>query len=130
MEVGLKKLLMLFKKYLKYIIIGLVTGAANGLFGSGGGTIAVPAMVLMLGVEEHKAHATAISIILPLTVISAFFYISNNFVNWDITWKVTLGGIAGGYIGAKLLNICPSNVLRKIFAVFMMLAGFRMIGGR
>lgn len=114
-------------KYLKYAVIGVITGAANGLFGSGGGTIAVPAMVLLLGAEEHKAHATAISIILPLTLISAFFYITNHYVDWGLTLKVTLGGVAGGYVGAKLLNICPSNILRKIFAVFMMIAAFRMI---
>ena len=114
-------------KYSKYLAIGLVTGAANGLFGSGGGTIAVPAMVLLLGAEEHKAHATAISIILPLTIVSAFFYISNNYVDWGLTWKVALGGIAGGYLGARLLNICPSSLLRKIFAVFMIIAGLRMV---
>lgn len=123
----MEKAINFMKKYIKYILIGLVTGTANGLFGSGGGTIAVPAMVLLLGAGEHKAHATAISIILPLTVISAFFYITNNYVNWDITLKVTLGGIVGGYAGAKLLNICPSNILRKIFAVFMIIAAFRMI---
>ncbi|MEG6612302.1 sulfite exporter TauE/SafE family protein [Pseudoclostridium thermosuccinogenes] len=115
------------KRCFKYALIGLVTGTANGLFGSGGGTIAVPAMVLLLGVEDHKAHATAISIILPLTLISAFFYVKNNFVDWALTIKVTLGGIAGGYIGAKLLNICPARVLRRIFAAFMIAAALRMI---
>lgn len=114
-------------RYVKYISIGLVTGVANGLFGSGGGTIAVPAMVLLLGADEHKAHATAISIILPLTVASSIFYISNNFVDWGITWKVTLGGIVGGFFGAKLLNICPSSLLRKIFGGFMIFAAYRMI---
>lgn len=117
----------LLRKYFKYALIGVITGAANGLFGSGGGTIAVPAMVLLLGEEEHKAHATAISIILPLTIVSAFFYIANNFVDWSLTLKVTLGGMAGGYAGAKLLNICPANILRKIFAVFMIAAAIRMI---
>jgi uncharacterized membrane protein YfcA len=116
-------------EYLKYVLIGIITGTANGLFGSGGGTIAVPAMVLLLKAEEHKAHATAISIILPLTVVSAYFYIANNHVDWNITYKVILGGIAGGYIGAKLLNVCPSGLLRKIFAAFMIIAGFRMVIG-
>jgi uncharacterized membrane protein YfcA len=126
----LKKLIIWIKKRYKHILIGLVTGAANGLFGSGGGTIAVPAMTLLLGLEEHKAHATAISIILPLTIVSSLFYISNNFVDWNITLRVIIGGIIGGYLGAKLLNICPTNILRKIFALFMIIAGFRMIGGR
>ncbi|MCX7923968.1 MAG: sulfite exporter TauE/SafE family protein [Clostridia bacterium] len=123
----MKKCLDFLKKYAKYILIGLVTGMANGLFGSGGGTIAVPAMVLLLGAGEHKAHATAISIILPLTMVSAFFYATNNYVDWPLTFKVILGGVVGGYIGAKLLNICPPNMLRKVFAVFMILAAFRMI---
>ncbi|HOQ38206.1 MAG TPA: sulfite exporter TauE/SafE family protein [Acetivibrio sp.] len=128
-QLGLKKVKSkgLLAKYTKYIIIGIVTGMANGLFGSGGGTIAVPAMVLLLDEEEHIAHATAISIILPLTVVSAYFYISNSYVDWSLTLKVILGGLLGGYLGAKLLNICPSHILRKIFAVFMIAAAVRMI---
>jgi uncharacterized protein len=118
---------MKMKKYLTYALIGIVTGMANGLFGSGGGTIAVPAMILLLDEEEHRAHATAIAIILPLTVLSSFFYISNNYLDIEITWKVILGGIAGGYLGAKLLDICPTHILRKLFALFMILAAIRMI---
>ena len=108
-------------------MIGIVTGTANGLFGSGGGTIVVPAMEYLLGTEKHKAHATAISVILPLTVVSSAFYISRGYADWGLTLKVTLGGLAGGYIGARLLNVCPENLLRKIFAVFMAVAGIRMI---
>ncbi len=115
------------KKYAKFVITGIITGMANGLFGSGGGMIAVPAMIILLGMEEHKAHATAIFIILPLTLVSAYLYISNKFINWDITIKVMLGGIAGGYMGAKLLNICPTNILRKVFAVFIIAAAIKML---
>ncbi len=114
-------------RILKYGAIGIVTGIANGLFGSGGGTIAVPAMVHLLGADEHKAHATAISIILPLTIISSVFYLSKGYADWGLTLKVTLGGLAGGYIGARLLNICSGKVLRRIFAIFMAVAGVRMI---
>lgn len=108
-------------------VIGLVTGLANGLFGSGGGTIAVPAMVHFLKADEHKAHATAISVILPLTLVSSVFYISKGYVDWWLTLKVTIGGLAGGYIGAKLLNKCSDKLLRKIFALFMAVAGVKMI---
>jgi uncharacterized membrane protein YfcA len=114
-------------KYIKFMLIGLVTGLANGLFGSGGGTIAVPAMVLLLKKEDHIAHATAIAVILPLTVVSAILYITNNFIDWGLTVKVMMGGIVGGYIGARLLGRCPSHILRKIFALFMIAAAIRMI---
>ncbi|ACL76868.1 sulfite exporter TauE/SafE family protein [Ruminiclostridium cellulolyticum] len=114
-------------RYMKYILTGLAAGVANGLFGSGGGTIAVPAMVFLLDADEHKAHATALLIILPLTLVSTYFYLSNNYVDWNITWKAMAGGVVGGAIGAFLLNKCPSNVLRKIFGIFMILAAIRMI---
>ena len=84
-------------------------------------------MVLLLGEEEHKANATAILIIFPLTLISAFFYITNNYLDWNLTLKVMLGGIVGGYIGAKLLNICPTNLLRKVFAVAIVLGAIRLL---
>ncbi|MCX7745924.1 MAG: sulfite exporter TauE/SafE family protein [Clostridia bacterium] len=116
-----------FNRFLKCSLIGIVTGIANGLFGSGGGTIAVPSMVLILGEEDHKAHATAISIILPLTLVSSFFYVMSGFVNWSLTGQVMIGGVIGGYIGAKLLNICPTGILRKAFALFMILGAIRMI---
>jgi len=114
-------------KILKYIGIGIAAGVANGLFGSGGGTIAVPAMIFLLEEDEHKAHATAILIILPLTIISTYFYLSNSYVDWNITWKAMVGGVVGGAIGAFLLNKCPSGLLRKIFGAFMIIAAFRMI---
>ncbi len=114
-------------KYIKYAVIGVITGTANGLFGSGGGCIVVPSMVHLLDVEEHRAHATAISVILPLTVVSSVYYISKGYADWGLTLKVVLGGLAGGYLGAKLLNVCPDKLLRKIFAVFMAIAGIKMI---
>lgn len=114
-------------KYLKCALIGIITGVANGLFGSGGGTIAVPAMVHLLQAEEHKAHATAIAVILPLTIVSSVFYISKGYADWELTIKVILGGLVGGYIGARLLTVCPENILRKLFAIFMAIAGIRMI---
>jgi uncharacterized membrane protein YfcA len=114
-------------RFFKSCLTGLITGLLNGMFGSGGGTIAVPAMVFLLGEEEHKAHATAISIILPLTLLSAYFYVRGDFVDWSMTYKVVLGGLAGGLIGAWLLGKCPAKILRKVFGIFMIAAGVRML---
>lgn len=114
-------------KMLKVYILGILAGLTNGLFGSGGGTILVPGMIFLLGVEEHKAHATTISIILPLAIVSTYIYYRSGIMSLGITLKVAIGGVLGGYVGAKLLNRIPSNILRKIFAIFMMIAAFRMV---
>lgn len=118
---------MIKKDLGKVIIIGAITGIVNGLFGSGGGTIIVPALVFLLHLEDHKAHATAISIILPLSIVSTIIYFKNGAIKFDIALMVAIGGIVGGFVGAKVLNKIPSKILRKIFGVFMIVAAIRMV---
>ena len=112
---------------MKSIIIGLVTGLANGLFGSGGGTIVVPCMEKFLDVDAHKAHATAIAIILPLSIISIFVYMRNVDIQWMKIVMVSIGGIVGGYVGAKLLCKVSGKWLHRIFGFCMIVAAVRMI---
>ncbi len=113
--------------YLKCAVIGVVTGLLNGLFGSGGGTIVVPAMTLYLNINERSSHATALLIILPLTIISSMFYISNNYVDWVLLYKTAIGGIAGGIVGALLLKKIPEDYLRIIFGSFIIFVSIRMV---
>ena len=56
------------------ILTGLAAGLINGIFGGGGGMIVVPMLVHLLKCLPKKAHATAILIILPLSLVSGIFY--------------------------------------------------------
>lgn len=105
----------------------MITGLCNGLFGAGGGMIVVPSMVHFLEIEEHDAHATAIAVILPLAIVSAFIYFRNGFLDLGKLLPVAAGGVLGGLFGAFLLHRVPSCWLRRIFALFMIAAAVRMI---
>lgn len=113
----------------KKLLVGIVTGFANGLFGSGGGTIVVPAMERFLGVEEHKAHATAIAVILPLSVLSLLIYLWKTDVSevWQLALWASAGGLAGGVAGAKLLAKVSGLWLHCIFGAFMLAAAVRIM---
>ncbi|HZJ99594.1 MAG TPA: sulfite exporter TauE/SafE family protein [Tissierellaceae bacterium] len=111
----------------KLIAIGIIAGLVNGLFGSGGGTIVVPSLVFLLKLKDYKAHATAIPIILPLSIISVTIYLFNNKIPLDIALYVASGGIAGSYLGAKFLNKIPVKYLRKIFGSVIIYTAIRMI---
>jgi len=115
------------KKSKLTIPIGIVVGIANGLFGAGGGTLLVPAMEKLLKFETHKAHATALAVILPLSVISAFLYIWGTDVDWKVVALVSCGGVAGGIIGAKLLKKLDAAWLNILFGAFLAAGSIRML---
>jgi uncharacterized membrane protein YfcA len=111
------------------LIIGFATGFANGLFGSGGGTILVPSMEKFMKIETHKAHATALAVIFPLSVLSIFFYLRSGQLPWSEVLWISAGGVIGGFLGAKLLNKVKTPWLHKIFGLFMAVAAMKMIMG-
>lgn len=115
------------KENVKLIALGFVTGLVNGIFGSGGGTIIVPALILFFGLKDYVAHATAISIILPLTLISTTIYLFKNTIPMKISFLVVIGGLLGSYMGAKFLNKIPTNILRKVFGSVIIYSAVRMI---
>ncbi|HOR87112.1 MAG TPA: sulfite exporter TauE/SafE family protein [Bacillota bacterium] len=112
---------------LKPEVIGLITGLVNGIFGSGGGAILVPSLIFIMGIEDHKAHATAISIILPLSLVSSFVYFRYELVDLSLTLRVASGSVIGALVGSSILNRFPVNILRKVFGLFMIIAAVRMV---
>lgn len=101
-------------------------GFLNGLFGAGGGMVAVP-LLKKNNLSEQKAHATSISIILPLSTLSGFLYMRSGHVNFGDVWPYIPGGFAGAIVGAVMLKKIPSKWLRKVFALFMIYAAVRMV---
>jgi len=113
---------------MKKFFTGVLCGIFNGLLGAGGGVVAVLSLRKFLGVETHKSHATAVAIILPLTVVSAAIYLGGYQVDIATAAWVTAGGMIGGMIGAKLLKKISANILHKIFGAVMIFAAIRMMG--
>ncbi|HBN86250.1 MAG TPA: sulfite exporter TauE/SafE family protein [Clostridiales bacterium] len=113
-------------KKAKSLFIGFLSGILNGFFGSGGGSLAVPLMTGLTDLEDKKAHATAISIIIFLTGASLFVYFKKDFIDLPSAWRVIPGGILGGLTGAFLLKKCPVKLLRKVFGTLLLYAGYRM----
>ncbi|MCL2373001.1 MAG: sulfite exporter TauE/SafE family protein [Defluviitaleaceae bacterium] len=112
---------------MKKSIIGIIVGIANGLFGAGGGSLFVPAAEKFLGVETQKAHATALAVILPLSVVSGLVYVWGVDVNWVAVGLVSAGGIVGGVIGARLLAKLSGAWLNMLFAAFLAAGAIRML---
>ena len=59
-----------------HLLYGSICGFLNGLFGSGGGTVAVPAFEKN-GTEPKKAHASSVALIFVLSLVTAVIYLMN-----------------------------------------------------
>lgn len=112
------------KKYFFGFLIGIV----NALFGAGGGMIAVP-FLKTLGLSQKQAQATAICVILPLTVVSAVIYYVRGYFTLSDAAPFLLFGFPGAILGTLLLSKLKNSFLQTIFSVFMLWAGFRMAVG-
>ena len=101
---------------------GVAVGAANSLFGGGGGMIAVPLLV-KTGLEEKRAHATAILLILPISLLSFIFYVWRGFYDPSVLVPTAIGVTAGGFLGAKLLGNLPVKTVNMAFGLLQLAAG-------
>jgi hypothetical protein len=115
------------EKSVPLIAGGSLIGAVNGLLGGGGGMIAVPVLTRAAKLSPLRAHATAIAVILPASVMSGAVYLLKGLVPLSLFVPVALGVVSGGILGAKLLGVLPERVVETIFTLIMFLAGIRMI---
>lgn len=106
----------------KKLSCGIAVGTANGLFGGGGGMLAVP-ILQKNGYGEKSAHATAILVILPVSLFSFFFYLFRGYYQPAVAIPTAVGVTVGGGLGAKLLQVLPEKQVRAIFAVLQFIAG-------
>ena len=113
-------------RMIKKILIGIIAGFISGLFASGGGMIVVPAFVHLFKMDEGEARATCIFAILPMVITSGLFYYNNNFLDWSIGIKCAIGGIIGGYIGARLLKKLSAKTLKIAFIIFLSYVSIKM----
>ncbi|MGN1134140.1 MAG: sulfite exporter TauE/SafE family protein [Oscillospiraceae bacterium] len=113
-------------KNLFQYISGVLIGAANGLFGSGGGILAVP-LLEKTDNNVKKAHATSVAVTLALSIVSSFIYFNSGNIDIVYALKFIPFGIAGAYIGTKLLVRLSNKTLKRIFGVVMIIFGLRLI---
>ncbi len=109
------------------IFIGLLGGILSGIFGIGGGTILVPALIFILGYSQHMAQGTTLGMLLPpVGILAVWAYYKKGLIDLRASMLLALGFIIGSLIGAKIAVALPQNILRKLFALFLLIIAIRM----
>ena len=73
------------------LLIGLAGGTFGGLLGIGGGTLFVPALVLIMGQEQHTAQGISLVVIIPTAISATIANLKRGYVDVQVAAWVTPG---------------------------------------
>lgn len=110
----------------KKFLAGGISGFLNGLFGAGGGVVAVMFLRNITG-DEKKAHASATLMILIMSTASFIFYVIYGHIDWNTGLKFIPGGVIGAVAGTFLLKNIKNNKLKKLFGAVLAVSGAVML---
>ena len=112
-----------------FVLVGICAGLLSGALGIGSGSVIVPALVLLFGASQKSAQGTALTLMVPMALVAAIRYKMNPEVEID-TMRLAvlaLGAIPAALLGAQLAQLLPGSLLRKLFAIFLIVVSIRML---
>ncbi|MEI7850805.1 MAG: sulfite exporter TauE/SafE family protein [Kiritimatiellales bacterium] len=111
-----------------YILAGLAAGTMSSMFGVGGGLVMVPILTIAFAFGQKSAQGMSLFIMLPIALAGALRYKLNPDIpiNLPVCVMMALGGIAGAMIGTHLVFNISEAVLKRAFAVFIIITGIHM----
>ncbi|MCX7597483.1 MAG: sulfite exporter TauE/SafE family protein [Armatimonadetes bacterium] len=114
---------------LGYLFWGVLMGGLSGLLGIGGGSLILPVVHLVYGRSMHLAIGTTLAAMVVGSLSGAVRHATYGNVDWPMAIAMGIGAILGAsLLGAPLAEVLPSNVLSKLFGLFLCLIGLQMMG--
>ncbi len=111
-----------------FLLVGAATGVLAGLLGVGGGIIMVPALAA-LGFSRHKSNAISLATILLVAAAGAIGFAVSGEVDLPYGLAAGAGGLVGATYGARWMNVLSGKTLARIFGVFLLVIGIRLLIG-
>jgi uncharacterized protein len=108
-------------------VLGVAVGILTGLVGVGGGFMIVPALVLLGNVPMKEAAGTSLLVITANSAAGFVGYLGAVEVQWGLLALFTALAAAGSFAGTYLVRFVPQTILRKSFAVFLVLMAIFII---
>jgi uncharacterized membrane protein YfcA len=109
------------------LVLGFAAGALSGLFGVGGGVLFVPTLALVVGLGQLEAQASSLAAMIPVVAFGAWQQHRAGNVRWRVGLAVGLASIAGVAGGAALATSLDEQLLRYLFAAFLVVVAGQLV---
>lgn len=115
------------KSYFALILTGITVGFASGYFGIGGGFLIVPGLLFGGGLNILQAVGTSLMSVGTFGVVTAARYAISGDLNIVISGLFIVGGVLGGWVGARYASRVPKRRLTQIFAIIVIVVAIYII---
>lgn len=112
---------------LALLAIGLTAGLLAGLLGIGGGVVMVPAMVLIMGMDQHVAQGTSLLVIIPAAAFGSFTHHRHGRLAFRDAAALAVGGMLGAVLGSVTALSLDEELLRRLFAGLLVFVAARLL---
>lgn len=110
------------------LLLGILAGVLSGMFGIGGGVVIVPALVIFFGLTQQTAQGTTLAMLsIPVSIVAALNYTKAGMIDWKVAIILAAGFIVGGFFGSKIAVGVDGAVMKKLFAVLMIVLAIKML---
>lgn len=102
------------------LLLGLVLGTLGGLFGIGGGLIAIPVLGLLFGLDQQLAQGTALVMVVPNVLLALWRYHQRNPIEPRYALALGLPSLVFAVLGSSWAVSLEAASMRLAFVVFLL----------
>jgi uncharacterized membrane protein YfcA len=110
------------------LVLGLAVGVFVGATSIGAGAILLPLLVLLLRVHMRELVSTDVAVGALMAIVGATVHSMAHAIAWDVVGALLLGSVPGALVGARLVGIVSTRLVRSMVAGALMVSGLILTG--
>lgn len=115
--------------YILALVIGLLIGLYDGLFGPGGAMIAIFLYIFLMKYDMKTASGNAKAVIFASNLVALVFYMKTGSIQYEIAIPATIFNMAGNYVGSNFAIAKGQKLIRPVMGMIAVALLFKTIIG-
>lgn len=109
-------------EFIYFLLLSILSGVLAGM-GMGGGTLLIPILTMIMGVEQTIAQSTNLLVFIPCSITVCIIYAKNKLVDFKGSWLISAVASAVSIIAVLVAVKLKNEILSTIFGIFLIILG-------
>lgn len=109
-------------RFVYFLLLSILSGVLAGM-GMGGGTLLIPILIVVMGVEQQIAQATNLLVFIPCSIIACIIYAKNKMVDFKGGWLISLVASLISIVAVIVAVRLENETLSTMFGIFLIVLG-------